>query len=158
MRSSFGWAVSGIFHALRHERNLRIHFAVAAYVLYFSRYYSLSKLECCVVILFIGMVVTCEMLNTAIENTVDLETSVYSHLAKTAKDVAAGAVLVSSVASVAAGALLFWDPDIFAVIWRDITQSSVIWLLLAVMTGLWIVSPHRKTKKIPPGASARFKK
>ena len=144
LRTSFFWAVSGVVHALKHERNLRIHFAVAAYVLYFARYYDFSRLEYCVIILFIGAVITCEMINTAIETTVDLETSGFSRLAKTAKDVAAGAVLVSSIFSVAAGAMLFWDVEILAIIWRDALDHIVIWLLLACATLLWIIMPKRK--------------
>ncbi len=147
--SSFGWALSGIAHALVYERNLRIDFAVAAYVLYFSRYYQLDRTQYCVVLLFIGLVIACELLNTAIENTVDLETSVYNSLAKTAKDVAAGAVFMSAVASVAAGILLFWDSAVFQVIGEDIAQNLPLWIPLAALTAWWIVLPGWKRKYTP---------
>jgi len=144
IKASFVSAVSGVVHALRSERNLRIHFAAAAYVLYFSRYYEFSGLEYSVIMLLIGMVITCEMLNTAVERTVDLETSQFHRLAKIAKDTAAGAVLVSSILSAAAGVLLFWDVEVFAVISQDLRDQIIIWILLAAITWMWVIGPKKK--------------
>lgn len=142
---SFLFAIKGIVYAIRHERNLRIHFAAAAYVLYFAvRYYDLSNLGYALLILVIGLVVTCELFNTAIEKTVDIETPVYNGLAKIAKDVAAGAVLVSALSAIIAGLFLLWDLQIFGVILTDIADRFYIWLALLALTVLWIIWPHRK--------------
>jgi len=144
---SFGFAISGLWHALRYERNLRIHFTVGALVLYFSRYYSLSSAEYALLIMMIGFVIVCELFNTAIEKTVDLETPVYNSLAKIAKDVAAGAVFVSAWASAVAGAVLLWDPAVIAVICRDVLARLYIWIPLAVLATLWIGFPQKKTRR-----------
>jgi diacylglycerol kinase len=141
---SFIFALRGIAHALRHERNLRIHFAIAAYVLFFAiRYYSLSGGEYALLLLVIGLVITCELFNTAIEKTVDIETPVYNGLAKIAKDVAAGAVLVSALTAVVVGLFLLWNPAIFAVILREMADYFYLWLLVFTVTVLWIVWPQR---------------
>lgn len=141
---SFKCAFTGIARSLRYERNLRIHFLTSAYVIYFTRYFDLSKAELALVILMIGLVIACELINTAIEATVDLKTPAYSALAKTAKDAAAGAVLVSAAASVAVGAALFWRPPVFALIWADIMSAPVIWILLAAITVFLIAWPEYK--------------
>jgi len=143
---SFGFALAGLWHALRYERNLRIHFSAAAYVLYFSGYYSLSRAEYAIVVLMIGFVITCELFNTAIENTVDLESPVYNSIAKVAKDVAAGAVLVSAVTSVVMGICLFWQPVIILRILEDIRNRLYLWIPLVSLTVLWIFWPKRKKK------------
>lgn len=141
---SFSFALRGVYHALTHERNLRIHFASAGYALYFSRYYALSKAEYALLLLSIGFVITCEMVNTAIETTVDLETPSYNSLAKIAKDVAAGAVLVSALTSVGVAFLLFWDMPTIHVIAQDITGSAAVWAFLVAATIAWVALPQKK--------------
>lgn len=139
---SFACALRGIIHSLRYERNLRIHFFTAAYVLYFTRYFDLGKAELAIVILMIGLVISCELINTAIEAAVDLKTPVYSALAKTAKDAAAGAVLVSAAASVAVGFTLLWRPHVFERIWADILSAPFVWIFLAAITVFLIAWPE----------------
>ena len=146
---SFGYAASGILHALLHERNLRIDFAAAAYIWYFSRYYDLGRTECALLVLMMGFVIACELINTAIENTVDLETPVYRSLAKIAKDVAAGAVLVSAFACVAAGWFLFWDMPTFARIGEDLRQNAFAAVLCALLTLFWVWLPMKAPKNHP---------
>lgn len=117
---SFFCAFKGIAYAIVHERNLRIHMALGATMLFFSRYYDFSKAEYCILILTVALVLVTELINTSVEKTVDLESPRYHELAKVAKDVAAGAVLLSAAASVAVGVCLFWEPDILRVIFQDI--------------------------------------
>lgn len=141
---SFGYAVRGIFYALTRERNLRIHFTAGAFALYLTRYYTLSVAESGLLVLCIGFVIASEMINTAIEKTVDLETPVYHYLAGIAKDVAAGAVLISAVTSVAVGFLLFWDIPTLKLIGYDILEQPAPWLA-AVLLGLgWIILPQKR--------------
>lgn len=140
---SFGYALWGIGYALTRERNLRIHFTAGAFALYISRYYSLSTAELCLLVLCIGFVIACEMINTAIERTVDLETLEYHSLAKIAKDVAAGAVLVSAITSVVVGFLLFWDPTTLRYIGGIIVSNPLPWLLFLAGSFVWVFLPQR---------------
>lgn len=153
---SFACAFRGIVRSLRYERNLRIHFFVAAYVLYFTRYFDLARAEHALVILMIGLVIACELINTAIEAAVDLNTHKYNEFAKTAKDAAAGAVLASAAASVAVGVSLFWQPDAFAAIWADICAAPVVWLFLIAITLFLIAWPEYRQMQNGSGKAANF--
>ena len=147
---SFRFAGRGIRHALRRERNLRIHFSLAAYIFYFAvRYYHFSRTEYALLAVVMGLVIACELLNTAVENAVDLGTSVYHPLAGIAKDTAAGAVLVSSVTAVAVGVLLLWDPSVFSLILPDMIKQLPIWLVLEALTLVWIFLPRQDGKNRP---------
>ena len=91
------------------ERNMRIHFSVANLIIVFAHFYGLAKTEWAILFLAIGLVITAELVNTAVENAVDTATSEISQTAKTAKDAAAGAVLFAAIISVAVGCFLFFD-------------------------------------------------
>ena len=146
LAKSFYFAFSGIFRSLKYERNLRIHFFAAAYILYFSHYFGLSKAEYAVLIAAIGGVIVCELINTAIEAAVDLNTLAYNVFAKTAKDAAAGAVLISSAISVIIGLMFFWQPDTLREIWANIAAAPFIWLFLIAITLFLIAWPeHRRS-------------
>jgi diacylglycerol kinase len=149
---SFGFAFSGIFRSLKYERNLRIHFSAAIYVLYFSRYFTLSRTEYAVLILAIGGVIARELINTAIEASVDLKTPAPHVLAKTAKDAAAGGVLISSLTCLVIGVLLFWQPLILSEIWADITKNLFIWIFLLALTVFLIAWPE----SLKPPKAARW--
>lgn len=105
---SFNYAISGIIYALKTQRNMRIHFFVALLVLFTSSFFDLSATEILLILFAIVLVIITELVNTAIESTVDLVTLDYHPLAKTAKNVAAGAVLVAAVNSVIVGYLIFF--------------------------------------------------
>ena len=91
------------------ERNMRIHFSVANLIIVFAHFYGLAKTEWAILFLAIGLVITAELVNTAVESAVDTATSEISQTAKTAKDTAAGAVLFAAIISVAVGCFLFLD-------------------------------------------------
>lgn len=107
--NSFAYAIDGIKVGLK-QRNLRIHITVAVLVVIVGFWLKISIAEWAVLVLTMGLVISLELVNTAIESLVDLATSEYHILAKTAKDVAAGAVLVSAIASVFIGLLIFIPP------------------------------------------------
>jgi diacylglycerol kinase len=107
--NSFAYAIDGIKVCLK-QRNLRIHITVAVLVVIVGFWLKISIAEWAVLVLTMGLVISLELVNTAIESLVDLATSEYHILAKTAKDVAAGAVLVSAIASVFIGLLIFIPP------------------------------------------------
>ena len=104
---SFNYAFEGIIHVLRTQRNLRIHFAIAAAVLIAALALDISKLELIALLLSIAFVLIAEMLNSAIEGMIDISTTSFDPNAKLAKDVAAGAVLIASINAVAVGYLVF---------------------------------------------------
>ncbi|MBA2358816.1 MAG: diacylglycerol kinase [Actinobacteria bacterium] len=104
---SFNFALEGIIHVLRTQRNMRIHFAVAVLVLVGGLAAGVNRLELIALLLAIAFVLIAEMLNSAIEQAIDVATTSFDPLAKLAKDVAAGAVLIASVTAVAVGYLVF---------------------------------------------------
>jgi diacylglycerol kinase (ATP) len=106
---SFDHAYRGLIYAVRTQRNMSIHVLIAVLVLVGSLLVGVSKLELAVLVLVIIVVFVTEMFNTAMEFAVDLVTKEYHPLAKLAKDVSAGAVLVSSVGAVLVGYLILAD-------------------------------------------------
>lgn len=106
---SFNHAVNGIISGLKTERNLKIHFSVAFIVVLISLFCDFTRTELLILIFSISFVLMAELFNTAIERVVDLIKEEYHPLARLAKDVAAGAVLVSAVNAIIVGYLLFFD-------------------------------------------------
>jgi diacylglycerol kinase (ATP) len=106
---SFNYAFEGVIHALRTQRNLRIHFAIAAGVLVLAFVYNVTRLELIALMIAIAFVLIAEMVNSAVEATIDLSTPSFDPLAKIAKDLAAGAVLIAAVNAVAVGYLVLAD-------------------------------------------------
>jgi diacylglycerol kinase (ATP) len=104
---SFNYAFEGIIHVLRTQRNMRIHFAVATLVLVAALASGVEKLELIALLLAIAFVLIAEMVNTAIEGAIDVATTSFDPMAKLAKDIAAGAVLIASAVAVAVGYLVF---------------------------------------------------
>jgi diacylglycerol kinase (ATP) len=104
---SFNYAIEGIIHVLRTQRNMRIHFAIAIGVLVAALAFDVSRLELIALLLAIAFVLIAEMVNTAIEATVDVASTSFDPMAKIAKDIAAGAVLVAALNAVAVGYLVF---------------------------------------------------
>ena len=104
---SFNYAFQGVIHVLRIERNMRIHFLIATAVLVLAFAYGVTKLELIALLLAIAFVLITEMVNTAVEATIDLSTREIDPLAKLAKDIAAGAVLIASVTALVIGYLVF---------------------------------------------------
>lgn len=109
---SFKHAFDGILHCIQRERNFRIHIVFALYALYFSKYYFFTKLHYIVLCILFAMVITSEMINTAIEQFVDIETDVFNFKAKSAKDIAAGAVFVCAFFAVIIGIILYFDTQV----------------------------------------------
>ncbi len=106
---SFNYAIDGIIYTLKTQRNMRIHIFAAICVLLLSLFFRLSKLEILVLFFTISLVIITEMLNTSIEATIDLITDQYHVLAKIAKNVAAGAVLIASLNAILVAYIIFFD-------------------------------------------------
>jgi len=97
---SFNYAIAGIVHALKTQRNMRIHFTAAFLVLGLGLFFRLSPRDLLILFFAITLVIVAEMFNTAIEAVVDLYTKEFHPLARIAKNVAAGAVLMAAINSV----------------------------------------------------------
>jgi diacylglycerol kinase (ATP) len=106
---SFEHAYRGMISAVRTQRNMRFHVVAAVMVLVASLFVGVSKVELAVLVLTMLLVFVTELFNTAMEFVVDLATREYHALAKLAKDVSAGAVLVSSVGALLVGYLVLAD-------------------------------------------------
>ncbi len=106
---AFNAAIQGILYTFKFERNMKIHYFVAVVVFIASLFFDLTKIEMLMLIFSISLVVISEMFNTAIEKTIDMITEEYNVLAKIAKDVAAGGVLIAALNSVVVGYILFYD-------------------------------------------------
>ena len=104
---SLGYAISGIIQCIQKERNIKIHLVFMFLVIICGFLFQLSITEWLVCILLFGLVISLELVNTAIEAVVDLCTQEYHPLAKIAKDTAGGAVLISAIASVVIGLIIF---------------------------------------------------
>ena len=104
---SFNFALEGVIHVLRTHRNMRIHFAVAIGVLVAALWVGVDRIELIALLLSIAFVLIAEMVNSAIEAAIDVATTAFDPLAKLAKDIAAGAVLIASVNAIAVGYLVF---------------------------------------------------
>ncbi|WP_322802110.1 diacylglycerol kinase family protein [Thermoflexus sp.] len=104
---SFGFAFAGLRYAWRTQRNLRIHTVITAMVVALAGLLRFDALRWAILVLTIAMVWAAELLNTALEAVVDL-TSPHPHpLARIAKDVSAGMVLLCAIAAVLVGLALF---------------------------------------------------
>ena len=103
---SFRYALSGMKQAAA-EQNFRVDIIAAIVVLAVSFFTKLSLLEWVIIIMLIAGMLALEMMNSAVERVVDLVTSDYHPLAKAAKDIAAGAVLIYAIAAVIIACLIF---------------------------------------------------
>jgi len=104
---SFNYAFEGIIHVLRTQRNLRIHLLAAIAVFAAAIALGVDRMQLIALLLAVAFVLVAEMINTAIEGAIDVSTTSFDPNAKLAKDIAAGAVLIASIAALAVGYLVF---------------------------------------------------
>lgn len=107
LRESFAYAIRGIMTAIVSGRNMKIHIVAALLVVMTGWWLGINRLEWVVVTICIFLVLIAETFNTAIEKSVDLVTREYHPLAKHAKNLAAGAVLLAAINAVIIGLLIF---------------------------------------------------
>ena len=146
--NGFKYAVEGIEHVFRTQHHMRFHFLILVLVLMISLVFKLERMEVLILLFTISLVLTAEMINTAIEAVVDLVTQTYHPLAKFAKDIAAGAVLITTINALAVGFLLFMSGDRLKTVTQKIGIQKPDWplvmfvafILLVVMTTMWKVS------------------
>lgn len=145
--NSFRYAANGIFFCINHETNIRIHIVATICVLFLSAFYEFTKEQYILLILTCLVVICTEMINTAIEVVIDKMSPGYSPLAKIGKDIAAGAVFLSSVAAVVIGVILFGDIEKLKMVFRffaeDIGNLAML-LGVACIFYLFIAKGGRK--------------
>lgn len=105
--NSFKYALEGIKTAIKEEQNLKIHIIVMILVIIAGIIFKISQIEWIICIILFGFVISLELVNTAIENTVDLVTMEIKPKAKIAKDVAASAVLIAAITATIIGLIIF---------------------------------------------------
>ena len=158
---SFNYAIEGVIHVLRTQRNMRIHFAVAVVVLAVAVAVGVSRLELIALLLAITFVLVAEMINTAVEGTIDAATTSFDPMAKLAKDIAAGAVLIASINAVAVGYLVFAgkaadkSADVLDKLRDAPAQITLVALVLTILiviaTKAWTGRGRRSAAGCPPG-------
>ena len=99
--------LDGISYVTKSEKNFKREIALGIIALILSYILKIDKIEFIIILTMICLVLTAEIINTAIERTVDLVTKEYHELARIAKDVSAGSVLVISIFSLIIGIIIF---------------------------------------------------
>lgn len=146
--NGFKYAVEGVVHVFRTQRHMRFHFLTLVLVLVVSLVFRLAREEVLILLFTITLVLMAEMFNTAVEAVVDLVTQSYHPLAKFAKDIAAGAVLIATINALAVGFLLFFGGNRLQTLGSEIglhapewpTVVAVAFILLATMITMWKVA------------------
>lgn len=123
---SFKFAIRGIIYCINNERNMRIHTVATVLVFVISLFFEISPVKYAILILTIALVMSCEMLNTATEELTDMSSETYSPMARIAKDVAAGAVFICAIFSVAIAAIIFWQPEGFVRIYEFFIEQPIM--------------------------------
>ncbi len=138
---SFKFAFEGVYYCISNERNFRIHMTVAAIIYLLAPYYKFTPAEMIMLTLVIAVVILAEMVNTSIETIVDMITDEFHLLAKKAKDVAAGAVLMATLCAIMCALFLILRPNIMAYIISDVFHSIpkiIISLVVIILSYLFV--------------------
>jgi diacylglycerol kinase len=150
-RRSFRYAYEGIKYALDTQRNMKFHFCVAFLVLLAALLIHLPKTDILFILLAVTLMIVTELINTAVEKTVDLAMPDRHPLAKIAKDVAAASVLVSAGFAVIVGMIVFYEP--IDLLLRNSrmqdtpVSAGTIWVLIALVVLTVIVIETRFSDK-----------
>lgn len=149
LRESFNYAIEGIIDALKTERHMKVHAGMTFIVVILCILYGVTKQEIIALTVVISMVWMAELLNTAVENSIDIVCKAYHPLAKKAKDVAAGAVLVTSVNAAVVGYLVFHDKlkdkmqltfDVF----KRSYQHSLVMIMAIIVISVFVIKSFFK--------------
>ena len=114
--NSFKYAIEGIMSSFKSERNMKIHVFIMLVVILFGIFLKINKYEWMIVIILFGIVISSELFNTAIETVVNLVSPNKNNLAKLAKDISAGAVLINAIVSIIIGLIIFLPKIIHIII------------------------------------------
>ena len=152
---SFTYAASGVLHCIKSERNLRIHLTFITYmfsILLSTDWFVLSRTDYAVLAVVSALVVSAEIINTAVENAVNLASEEHSEYGRIAKDAAAGAVLAAAIFAVITGLVIMLQPAAFRAMFAYFASKPFMLLLLLVSLILAFIfifwgNPFSKGKK-----------
>lgn len=145
---SFLNAFKGIGYTILNEAHLRFHIVATAFVIFFGILFNLSPIEWAVLCLVFSLVMALELVNTAVERVCDLYSTDYHPLIKIAKDVCAGAVLISAMGSIGVACVIFIKPDKIIEVFNMFLNNPlyIVLLILSIALALvFIVKCHAKT-------------
>jgi len=106
---SFKYAFDGLLHTLLNEPNFRVQLVIAVAVVYFGFKYGISKIEWGLLVISMGLLLTAEMINTVVENFIDVLMKDRDNGAKIIKDVSAGFVLIAAIVTLILALLIFGE-------------------------------------------------
>ncbi len=156
---SFKNAFKGIWFCIKSERNMRIHTVVVAYLLFFSPFLEVSRSEYALLFAVIALVISTEMMNTSVEKLSDFTCNKRDRRIGVVKDVAAGAVFVSSIIAVIVGFIILYKPelliDLVIIIFSNVFYIivlglSIVFALIFILfgpMGIKVWFHNRKHKK-----------
>lgn len=133
---SFTYAFKGIGYVVKHERNFRIHLTCIIYmfsILCFTDWFTLSRTDFGVLLVASAVVLSLEIVNTAVENAVNLASEEYTEFGRIAKDAAAGAVLLGAIFAVLTGIAILFQVEAFISMYNYF-MSNPLMLLLFVLS------------------------
>lgn len=110
LRATFTFAIQGIIYAFKAERNMKVHIAATAIVFIAGGLLGLTPMRWLFLALAVTLVISAELINTAVEAVVDLVSPDEHPLARIAKDTAAGAVFITALFAVVVGVVVFYEP------------------------------------------------
>lgn len=150
---SFGYAFRGIYTAVVSERNMRIHTVCAVYMYFFLfafDFFEITRMQLALLFVAAGLVLGGELINTAVENTVDLFSEEYTEYGKIAKDCASGAVLVFAVFSVLCGVAVMYQPEAFKELFAffaDNLWALALFIVSLIISIIFIFHNFKRKKK-----------
>lgn len=150
---SFGYAFQGLFTAIKTERNMRIHIVCMIYMYFFLfafDFFEITRTDLAIIFIANGLVIGAELINTAIEATVDLQGEEHTKLGKIAKDCGAGAVLVFTIFSVLCGIAIMYQPKAFKLLFTYFIENPlaiVLFLISVVVFSIFIFIGFGRKKK-----------
>ena len=156
---SFGYAFRGIFYTLKHERNMRIHFVCMIYMYSFllmADFFEITRTQFAIIFLANALVVSLELVNTAVERTVDLASTEWTDNGRAAK-----AVLVSAIFAVLTGIMIMWQPKAFSALYvyfKEHILYFVLFLLSLVVAFAFIFKGFPQIKKKSSAGADKEKK
>ncbi|MEE1061216.1 MAG: diacylglycerol kinase family protein [Ruminococcus sp.] len=135
----FKCAFKGVWDTLKSESHMRFHMVAAFYVIVFSSFYSFSNIQWAILVLTICLVMVLEMINTCIEKLCNLVADRYEPLVKIAKDISAGAVLISAIGSAIVAVLFFLDFNVIVNIISFFAENPFYLILLIISAVLSVI-------------------
>lgn len=152
-QDSFKYAAEGILHCFRTQRHMQFHFIMLVLVLASGLLLGLDTRDMLILLFCISLVIATEMVNTAVETVVDMITQTYHPLAKLAKDVAAGAVLIASANAAIAGVLIFFGSDRLQSIQGAVQKEFSPDVTVALVVGILVLTVTVIISKLLTGRS-----